>query len=776
MTFRGRSARLRETQTTQSMKHRRIPAAIQSALCATAVLVASPAGALTVEVSADADLTVTENADVPSGTASDSSSSGGNTQLNARHNGPTDPDKNEIIVLRFDLTGNNRSTIESAELQLTNYRGGRDNSGRPLRFWGVNDGATGYNAITASEGPATDNDWPENSTIFSTTPGLEFDADSGTRGVRSDRVTDLGLRPGPVGEEDEGSLATLATTELTDFLVNHPDDIVTILVEVEADSNGQMRYASKEADSLDTIAGTPGEFAPTLVLEIVPVPFLGVTPTEAYEGDPLDFSWFAPVGATNLMITPGGIDAPGNTDETGLGSAEIPAPAGTTTYTFSYDFEGSPASFEQEVTILPPFLEVGPALAVHDVTTLSISWRVPPAAEQVSLDFGPDGGPYDTIDVTNDTDPLTGAGSYPFLVPFEGEDHYELRYTINSVEVDPPLMADIELVAPIFSSVFAFNTVGDLKTVPRLEDGVLIYQDRSNFTWDNVPDELIGAQVLSPWNDDKNQPGISIEVTAAQDATLYLIVDNRVGNGEAENPTSPTLGAGVMDWAVSAGFVDTGLKIDGFPDLNYSIFARPIAMGETVVAGEQADGDTRVLYSLAGVAPPVTTRFVASPAEIDEGGSTTLHWLVPAGSTVSIDQGVGPVTTDPTTGTGSLEVTPSSTGAIPYTLTYDPPGSDPEDTLGPVVVTVNATAAPADFLITSVRYDATSGEVDLTWPAPAGVTDPGLLTDTVAASTGLDGSWEAVTDGILSITDGVVSFTDPSPLAGDRVFYQVERP
>ncbi len=758
------------------MKHRRFPFLLKPALCAAAVLLAAgPAMALTIEVPADADLTVTENDGNP---ASDSSSSGSNPQLNARHNGPTDPDKNEIIVLRFDLTGNDRSTIESAELQLTNYRGGRDNSGRPLRFWGVNDGATGYNAITASEGPATDNDWPENSTIFSTTPGLEFDADSGTRGVRSDRVTDLGLRPGPAEEEDEGSLATLATTELTDFLVNHPDDIVTIIVEVEADSNGQMRYASKEASSLDTLSGTEGEWAPRLVLEIVPVPFLRVSPDEAYEGDTLSFSWFAPVGATNLSITPGGIDAPGNTDETGLGSAEIPAPAGTTTYTFSYDFEGSPASFEQEVTILPPFLEVTPDLAVHDVTTLAISWRVPPDVDSVSLDFGPDGGPYTTIDVTNDTDPLTGAGNYPFLVPFEGEDHFELRYTVNSVEVDPPLMADIELVAPIFSSVFAFNTVGDLKTVPRLEDGVLIYQDRSNFTWDKVPDELVGAQVLSPWNDDKNQPGIEIEVTAARDATLYLIVDNRVGNGEAENPTTPTLGAGVMDWAVSAGFVDTGLKIEGFPDLRYSIFARPIAMGETVIAGAQADGDTRVLYSLAGVAPPVTTRFVASPAEIDEGGTTTLHWLVPAGSTVSIDQGVGDVEseTDPTTGVGSMEVTPTATGAVPYTLTYDPPGSDPEDTLGPVVVTVNATAAPEDFLITSVRYDAASGEVDLTWPAPAGVTDPGLLTDTVAAATALDGSWEAVTDGIISITDGVVSFTDPSPLAGGRVFYQVERP
>lgn len=725
---------------------------------------------LQVEVPTSADISVQENDGNP---ASDGASSGSSGDLNSRFNGE---DRNEIIALRFDLSGTDRSTIETAELQLINFRT-RENPNRPLRFWGVVDGATGYNATTSSEGDFTDDDWPEDGVVYSTMPGLEFDGDSATRGVLMDRVIDLGLREG-AAEDVEGEITSLATTELTDFIVDHPDDLVTILIEVEALSNGQMRYASKEATGLDSGGSVePGTYAPKLVLEVVPVPFLGVSPSEGYQGDTLNFQWFAPPGSVNLEITPDLGDVSGDTDETGLGSRELlnGAPASTTTYTFSYEFEGAPNSFQQEVTILPSFLSVAPEVAVYNFTELTFTWRVPPGASEVILEVGPEGVPPTvTFDVTGDTDLASGAGTYT-LTPFVGEDRYTLRYTIGATE--STLSEEVELIAPIFDSVFPVFTVGELEVVPRMQDGVLIYQDRSNFTWADVPDELEGAQVLSPWNDDKNNPDIEIEVTAAVDATLYLIVDNRVGNGEAEDPSAPTLGAGVMDWAVDAGFADTGMKVTGFPSLNYSIFARPIAQGETLTAGAQADGDTRVLYSLAAVAPPVETRFVATPTEIDEGGATTLYWQVPPGSDVAIDQGVGDVAafTDPVTGAGSLEVTPTTTGQVAYTLAYTPSGSS-ESSLGPVTVTVNSSTPTDDFSVSGISVDATSGAVDLTWPAPDGVTDPAALTDIVERSIDLDGDWDTVTGGSATISDGVVSFTDPSPPEGPRVFYRVDRP
>jgi|GEM_PF-5104113 len=757
----------------------RIPGILRSLFFTLPLLGAPGFGqAIQIEIPSSADLTVTENGGNP---ASDSSSSASNDELNARHNTskadrdpPETVDRQEVIVLRFDLSSVDRSTIQNAELQLVNFRS-NDNSSRPLRFWGVNDGATGYNAVTATEGAFTDDDWPEDDTDFSTTPGLEFDEDTVTSGVRTDRATDLGVREGAA--DIKGELTTLATTELKDFLVSHPDDLVTILVVADSGSNSQMRYASKEAVSLDggTPAGGAGDFAPRLALEIVPVPFFAATPADIYEGDTVRFSWFAPPGFDNLEISPEVGDVSGDTDENGFGFVDWYSPSTTTTYTLSYDFEGTPYSFEQVVTILPPFFEVAPELAIYNVTPLEINWRVKPFVESVVLEVGPDGGPYEEFFVTDDTDAATGIGSYT-LTPFEGESHFNLRYTVDSVE--SVLSADIELIEPIFESVVATNTIGDLETVPRLRDGVLIYQDRSNFTWDAVPDELVDAQFLSPWNDDKNNPDVSIEVTAARDATIYLIVDNRVGNGEAENPTAPTLGAGVMDWAVAAGFVDSGMKIVGDPGLNYSIYFREIAMGEMLTLGAQADGDTRVLYVVAAVAPPVTTRFFAGASTIAEGGSTTLHWLVPPGSTVSIDQGVGSVTssTDPTTGVGSTEITPTTTGDIPYTLTYDPPGAEPPANLGPLTVSVEPSEPPAAFAISDFSIDPGTGAIRFTWPAPAGVTDPGSLTDTAQRSTLLSEAWENVPGAVITIVDGTVQFEDPSPPAVPALFYRVDRP
>lgn len=723
---------------------------------------------LQVEVPAVADVTVTENDGNP---ASNDASSGSHPQLNARFNAV---DRNEIIALRFDLGGTNRATIEAAELQLTNFRT-RENPNRPLRFWGVLDGTTGLDATTGSEGEFSDDDWPEDGVLFSTMPGLEFDADSTTRGVRSEFVTDLGLRPG--AEQDvEGELTLLATEELKDFLVNHPDNIVTILLEVEAESNGQMRYGSKDATELETGGAAPaGSYAPTLLLEVVPVPFLGIDPAEAFQGDNLHFQWFAPPGSTNLMITPDIGDVSAHTDESGLGSLDQLAPAATTTYTFSYDSEGSTTTFQQEVTILEPFFEIQPRRALFNLTELDLRWRIPPNASEVILEVGSGGPPSVTFDVTGDTSLATGEGAYQ-VVPFEGESHYTLRFTVDSVEA--VLSDEIELLEPIFDTVFPLGTVGDMEVVPALEDGVLIYQDRTNFTWADVPAELLGAQFVSPWNDDKNNANIEIEVTAAKDATLYLIVDNRVGNGEAADPPGPTLGNGVMDWAVDAGFVDTGMKITGFPSLRYSIYARPIAENETLVTGAQADGDTRVLYLLAAVAPPVETRFVASPTEIDEGAATTLHWLVPPGSDVVINQGVGDVAgfTDPVTGVGSLSVTPDAAGEVSYTLRYTPAGGGSDVSLGPVAVMVNPSTPAMEFSVTGVFRDSGTGAVELSWPAPAGVSDPASLTDTVERSLLLDGDWTPVTNGSFTISEGVVTFTDPSPPAGPQVFYRVNRP
>lgn len=227
-------------------------------LAAPLLLSAGLAHGVSLEVPAVADMTVTENDGL------DGAGPAAATDVNARFNNST---RNEIIALRFDLTGYDRASIQGAAVRLVNQRS-NSTSSNSLRIYGVNDDATGYNADTSTEGTATDDNWPEDETMttFSTTPGLEFDADSTTRGVRLDRVTDLGSAS--TAPTTEGSVVSIGTSALRDFIINHPDDVVTILVEMVTPASGQMRYATKEATSLLSGGAAPaGTYAPKLALD-----------------------------------------------------------------------------------------------------------------------------------------------------------------------------------------------------------------------------------------------------------------------------------------------------------------------------------------------------------------------------------------------------------------------------------------------------------------------------------------------------------------------------
>jgi hypothetical protein len=209
-------------------------------------------------------------ADIQLNEQNNSSSSGSNTQLNARYHFPSTSTAaaNEIIALRFDLTGYQPADILSADLRLVNHR---TNSASTLRYYGVLSGSTGYDAITATEGTFTDNDWPETSSLkFSTTPGLEYDADLSTRGIRSNLVEDLGTAVMSSADANlaVGTRVAFSSTKLIEFLKNHPDNIVTILVISETNASGQKRFASKETTVLDP-AGSPelaGTYAPEINL------------------------------------------------------------------------------------------------------------------------------------------------------------------------------------------------------------------------------------------------------------------------------------------------------------------------------------------------------------------------------------------------------------------------------------------------------------------------------------------------------------------------------
>jgi hypothetical protein len=104
-----------------------------------------------------------------------------------------------------------------------------------------------------------------------------------------------------------------------------------------------------------------------------------------------------------------------------------------------------------------------------------------------------------------------------------------------------------------------------------------------------------------------------------------------------------------------------------------------------------------LFYTQGGVVSslgPITVHansLAATPDIYTFGGSTTLSWQIPPGSTsVMITGGVGDVTADTLpNGSGSKANVTAGVGSPSYTLTYIAPGATTRTTVGPITVTVD---------------------------------------------------------------------------------------
>lgn len=460
-------------------------------------------------------------------------------------------------------------------------------------------------------------------------------------------------------------------------------------------------------------------------------------PGSGYLGDTLNLTWQVPVGSTAVTLNPGAVDLTSLTSGTnGTGATTIAAPSATTTYTLSYTFNSVTNTIDKPFTLLPSVLNVTPEQVIYEVSPIAISWRINPAYSSdsvntsVFLDVGPAGGPYAEVDVTGSTNPTTGAGTYNSLTPLEGETNYRLRYHVGGVE--QTLTDTIVLYPKVFQLGTPLNNTQPVQTnLQPMFDGVTSYSDRGH-VWAEVPSILQGAQFVKVGNGDKETATLQIPFTAEIDGTFFLLIDNRMGDNVGGNtPTTgtdnpPTLGGGVMDWVLTSGFVDSGVDVglDESPvagtttiDQSYSVYFRQVSEGETFTFLQQANGGFRNMYGIAAVSPQVVpVAFVVTTPVITKDASTNLQWTVPVGSTVTINNGVGDVTTltDSGTGVGTTSVSPTATTS--YTMTYDPPGAaTPAVNIGPLTVTVN------DF--TATPDEINEGEsTTLAWQVPVGAT------------------------------------------------------
>jgi len=167
-----------------------------------------------------------------------------------------------------------------------------------------------------------------------------------------------------------------------------------------------------------------------------------------------------------------------------------------------------------------------------------------------------------------------------------------------------------------------------------LGDGAMAYIDRGH-VYRNVPEALVGAEYILTVNDDKANPDLELHVTIAQTATLYLIIDNRIGTGMQNVAGSPDLAAGDMGWVTELGFKETDMKMaldenaNGSVDNFYTLFSKSVSPGVIVLKGQY---DTsfgipweRNMYGVAAVAPRQATEPVPTDGG-ETGGLPLLEW------------------------------------------------------------------------------------------------------------------------------------------------------
>ncbi len=134
-----------------------------------------------------------------------------------------------------------------------------------------------------------------------------------------------------------------------------------------------------------------------------------------------------------------------------------------------------------------------------------------------------------------------------------------------------------------------------------LANGALTHVDRT-FVFVDAND-LNGIDFVRTAVDDKANSALQMDVTVDKAGTLFLLIDNRVGDNNGANP--PTLGS-VMSWVPANGFVQTGYTVGVFNPSDSSkvimtAYAKEIAGPGTISLYEQNDGTSRITYLIAAI-------------------------------------------------------------------------------------------------------------------------------------------------------------------------------
>lgn len=465
-----------------------------------------------------------------------------------------------------------------------------------------------------------------------------------------------------------------------------------------------------------------GAAAPLTQEFIAIAPFLTISPSSAYLGDTLTLNWRVPVGSTAITLTPNseGLDLDSLTNAlTGAGTTPIPIPAPnapTTVYTITWTGPGNGATgVSQTFTLLPSFLNVTPDPVAEGVS-LAINWRVSPDWDD-NTTFENNEIRLQTSTVANfstlvedfvvTTNSTTGAGSTGTVTAALGVNFFRLVYYVGDVQTT--VSDTISTFDPYFNNLVYTPTNTAVKELLNFGEGFKAYTDRTH-TLVSVPSVLVGGHYLQTRQGDKTNSSLSVSFDADPGTTVFVLIDNRVGDGiggtlpvpGADNPPV----ASALPWLANNGFLDSGLDIGIDEDNNGSINNTSSVFFKQVPVGAGAPETTFNLGSLDTSSPTIEARSVygvvitkpqvvpvSFHAYVDEYDltilptppvtSSTLYWTLPTDATsVSISPTVGSVNIN---GNGQGNVIVSPTTTTTYTLTAS------SVSLGPISRTTTVT-------------------------------------------------------------------------------------
>lgn len=111
-------------------------------------------------------------------------------------------------------------------------------------------------------------------------------------------------------------------------------------------------------------------------------------------------------------------------------------------------------------------------------------------------------------------------------------------------------------------------------TVPLFGEDVLTFTDR-NHQWNGItntagnplslPSYLVGNEYIMIGNNNRDNAGFKLDITLSSSAKVYLLVDNRLGDGNAADPPSFATN---MTWLVSDGFTPVKTGYNRQEDIN----------------------------------------------------------------------------------------------------------------------------------------------------------------------------------------------------------------